>query len=161
MTHFLVLLLALLIGVVAGLRSLTAPAVVAWAAMLDWINLDGTWAEWVGHPITVAVLTVLAVGELITDKLPKTPSRKSPMGFGARLVIGALRRCGHRNGVGLYLRRTRRRPDRRRARHARRSYEARRRLVAANGGHDLPIALVEDAVAVLGGLAVAALTAVV
>ena len=89
MTHFLVLLLALLIGVVAGLRSLTAPAVVAWAAMLDWINLDGTWAEWVGHPITVAVLTVLAVGELITDKLPKTPSRKSPMGFGARLVMGA------------------------------------------------------------------------
>ena len=39
--------------------------------------------------------------------------------------------------------------------------EARRRLVAANGGHDLPIALVEDVVAVLGGLAVAALTAVV
>ena len=50
MTHFLVLLLALLIGVVAGLRALTAPAVVAWAAMLDWINLDGTWAEWLGHP---------------------------------------------------------------------------------------------------------------
>ena len=87
-THFLVLLLALLIGVVAGLRALTAPAVVAWAAMLDWINLDGTWAEWLGHPITVAVLTVLAVGELITDKLPKTPSRKTPMQFFARLATG-------------------------------------------------------------------------
>ena len=160
MTHFLVLLLALLIGVVAGLRSLTAPAVVAWAAMLDWINLDGTWAEWVGHPITVAVLTVLAVGELITDKLPKTPSRKSPMGFGARLVMGAFAGAvigtawGYTFGglgaglIGAVL-------------GTLGGYEARRRLVAANGGHDLPIALVEDAVAVLGGLAVAALTAVV
>ena len=31
-------------------------------------------------------------------------------------------------------------------------YEARKRLVAATGGRDLPIALVEDAVAVLGAL---------
>ena len=31
MTYFLVLLFALLIGVVAGLRAMTAPAVVAWA----------------------------------------------------------------------------------------------------------------------------------
>ena len=53
MTYFLVLLLALLIGVVAGLRALTAPAVVAWAGALGWINLDGTWAQWVAHPITV------------------------------------------------------------------------------------------------------------
>lgn len=45
MTHFLVLLLALLIGVVAGLRAFTAPAAVAWAAALSWINLDGTWAN--------------------------------------------------------------------------------------------------------------------
>ena len=160
MTHFLVLLLALLIGIVAGLRALTAPAVVAWAAFLDWINLDGTWAEWVGHPITVAVLTVLAVGELITDKLPKTPSRKSPMGFGARLVMGAFAGAvigtawGYTFGglgaglIGAVI-------------GTLGGYEARRRLVAANGGHDLPIALVEDAVAVLGGLAVAALTSVV
>ena len=60
MTYFLVLLFALLIGVVAGLRALTAPAVVAWAGALGWINLDDTWAQWVAHPITVAVLTVLA-----------------------------------------------------------------------------------------------------
>ena len=88
MTHFLVLLLALLIGAVAGLRALTAPAVVAWAAMLDWINLDGTWVQWLGHPITVAVLTVLAVGELVTDQLPKTPSRMVPVQFITRLITG-------------------------------------------------------------------------
>ena len=88
MTFFLVLLFALLIGVVAGLRALTAPAVVAWAGALGWINLDGTWAQWVAHPITVAVLTVLALGELVTDQLPSTPSRRVPMQFGARLATG-------------------------------------------------------------------------
>ena len=160
MTHFLVLLLALLIGVVAGLRALTAPAVVAWAAMLDWINLDGTWAEWVGHPITVAVLTILAVGELITDQLPKTPSRKTAMQFAARLITGGFSGAvigtawGYPWGglgaglIGAVL-------------GTLGGYEARRRLAAANAGHDLPVALVEDVVAVLGGLAVAALTSVV
>ena len=53
MTQVLVLLLALLIGVIAGLRALTPPAVVAWGAALGWLPVDGTWAQWVGHPITV------------------------------------------------------------------------------------------------------------
>ena len=130
----LVLLLALLIGVVAGLRALTAPAVVAWAATLDWINLDGTWAQWVGHPITVTVLTVLAVVEFVTDQLPKTPSRKTPMQFVARLVTGGFAGAAHRHRVALHLGGLGAGVigavlgtlggDR-----------ARRRLVAANGGH--------------------------
>ncbi len=74
MTHFYVLLLALGIGVVAGLRSMTAPAVVAWAAVLHWINLNGTWASWLGHPVTVAIISVLAVGELVVDKLRRRPA---------------------------------------------------------------------------------------
>ena len=126
MTYFLVLLFALLIGVVAGLRALTAPAVVAWAGALGWINLDGTWAQWVAHPITVAVLTILALGELVTDQLPRTPSRRVPMQFGARLVTGAFAGAVLATGavlnptawvivgaIGAAL-------DRRRARHARR-----------------------------------------
>ena len=56
MTHFYVLLLALGIGVIAGLRSFTAPAVVAWAAYLQWINLTGRWDSWVGLLITVDCL---------------------------------------------------------------------------------------------------------
>ena len=36
------LFLAFGIGVVAGLRSMTAPAVVAWAARLGWISLSGS-----------------------------------------------------------------------------------------------------------------------
>lgn len=158
MTHFLVLLMALLIGVVAGLRSLTAPAVVAWAGFLGWINLSHTWASWMADLITVIVLTVLAVGELVTDKLPKTPPRTAPLGFGARIIMGGF--SGAVIGaawhftfsslgagvVGAVL-------------GTLGGYHARRRLVAARGGQDLPIALLEDAVAILGGFAILAATA--
>ena len=156
--HMLVLLLALLIGAVAGLRALTAPAVVAWAAMLGWINLDGTWVQWLGHPITVAVLTVLALGELVTDQLPKTPSRMVPVQFITRLITGGFAGAVLAHRVGLPLRRSRRRVDRRRAGHAGRISSC-----AASSrdreGLDLPVALTEDVVAVLGGFAIAALTA--
>ena len=89
MTQALVLLFALLIGVVAGLRALTPPAVVAWGAALGWLPVDGTWAQWVAHPITVTVLTILLVVELVTDQLPKTPSRTVPPQFIVRLLTGA------------------------------------------------------------------------
>ena len=70
--------LALLIGVVAGLRAMTAPAAVAWGAYLGWLPLAGTWAGFMGHWIAVAIFTVLALVELVTDQLPSTPSRKVP-----------------------------------------------------------------------------------
>ena len=158
MTVFLVLLLAGLIGVVAGLRAMTAPAVVAWAALLDWINLDGTWAQWLGHPITVAVLTILALVELVTDQLPKTPSRKTPVQFGTRLITGGFSGAalatawGHPWGglvagvIGAAL-------------GTLAGYELRRRF-SAKLGADRPAALTEDAVAVLGGFGIAALTAI-
>lgn len=160
MTHVpFLLLVALLIGVVAGLRALTPPAVVAWGAALGWLPLGGTWAHWVGHPITVTVLTILLVVELVTDQLPSTPSRTVPPQFLARIVTGAF--AGAVIGAGWH--------------HTfialgagiigavlgtLGGYQARRRLVAANGGHDLPVALTEDAVAVLGGFAVVALALV-
>jgi uncharacterized membrane protein len=156
MTHVLVLLLALLIGVVAGLRALTPPAVVAWGAALNWLPVDGTWAQWVGHPITVTVLTILLVVELVTDQLPSTPPRTVTPQFAARIVTGAF--AGAVIGAGFHYTFS--------------SigagvigavlgtlggYQARRRLVEANGGHDLPVALTEDVIAVLGGFAVVAL----
>jgi len=148
-THLLLpaLTLALLIGVVAGLRSFTAPAVVAWGALLGWISLNLTWAHWVGNVITVVVLTLLAAGELVMDKLPNTPAEPC-------------RRCSAPGSSWAHLRRRHRHPirpsvDRARRRHYRRGartlggYQARKRLVAATGGKDLPIALLEDAVAIL------------
>ena len=69
--------LAFLIGVVVGLRSLTAPAGVSWGARLGWLHLENTWLSFLGFAATPYILSALAIGELINDKLPKTPSRKS------------------------------------------------------------------------------------
>ncbi len=166
MTYFLVLLFALLIGVIAGLRALTAPAVVAWGGALGWINLDATWAQWVAHPVTVTVLTILALVELVTDQLPSTPSRRVPMQFVARLFTGAFSGAVLATGavldptawvivgaigaalIGAVL-------------GTLGGAEARKRLVSATGGRDLPVALAEDVIAVIGGFAIVALTSVI
>src|SRR5690242_13126494 len=83
---------AFLIGVVVGLRSMTGPAVVSWAARFGWLHLEGTWLAFLGFAYTPYILSVLAAAELVADQLPKTPSRKAPPGFIARIVGGAL--CG-------------------------------------------------------------------
>jgi uncharacterized membrane protein len=84
--------LALGIGIVAGLRSLTAPAVVAWGAHLGWLNLHGSPLAFIESTIAVAILSVLAIGELIADKLPMTPKRTAPAPLMARIITGGL--CG-------------------------------------------------------------------
>jgi uncharacterized membrane protein len=85
-----VYVLALLIGIVAGLRAMTAPAAVSWAAHLGWLPLQGTPLAFLGFTATPYIFTLLAVVELVTDQLPETPSRKVPLQFGARIVAGAL-----------------------------------------------------------------------
>ena len=85
-----VFLLALGIGIVAGLRSLTAPAMVSWAAHLRWINLMGTPLAFMGSPVAVGIFTLLALVELVADKLPATPARTAPVGLIARIVLGGL-----------------------------------------------------------------------
>lgn len=142
-----------LIGIVAGLRTLTAPAVVSWAARLGWLHLGDTGLAFLGSAVAPWILSVLAVGELINDKLRKTPSRKAPAPFAARIASGAL--SGAALGaasqaltaglvagalgavVGTLV-----------------GYEVRKRLAIA-AGKDLPIALLEDAVAVLGAIGIA------
>src|SRR5438105_3032043 len=90
----IIALLALLIGIVAGLRAFTAPAAVSWAAYLGWLPLAGTPLAFMGSVWAVRILTVLAVVEFVTDQLPSTPSRTVPMQFGARIVFGALSGAG-------------------------------------------------------------------
>ena len=82
--------LALGIGIVAGLRALTAPAAVSWAAHLGWLHLEGSSLAFMGSAITVGILSVLAIVEYITDQLPSTPARTVPMQLIARLIMGAL-----------------------------------------------------------------------
>ena len=78
------------IGFVAGLRTMTAPAVVAWAAHLGWINLSGTALSFMGSAWAVGIFTVGALVEFVTDQLPSTPARTVPMQLGVRIVMGVL-----------------------------------------------------------------------
>lgn len=81
---------AVLIGIVAGLRAMTPLAAISWGAYLGWLDFGASPLSFMGHIITVLVLSLLAIGELVTDQLPNTPSRKVPMQFVARIVMGAL-----------------------------------------------------------------------
>jgi uncharacterized membrane protein len=87
-----VFLLALGIGIAAGLRSLTAPAVVAWGAHLSWLNLQGSPLAFMGSTTAVGIFSVLAIGELVADKLPMIPKRTAPAPLMARILTGGL--CG-------------------------------------------------------------------
>lgn len=147
-----VLLLAFFLGLVAGLRSLTAPAVLAWAAHHDWLNLHNSSLSFMTSTATMAIFVALAVGELIADQLPFTPSRTAPPGLIARILMGAL--CGAGIAVagsqsiplgavigitgalvGTYG-----------------GYSVRTRLVPALKVPDLVIAMLEDIVAIGGAL---------
>jgi uncharacterized membrane protein len=147
-----VLLLAFLIGVIAGLRSLTAPAVVAWGAHRGWIDLHNTSLAFMGATATLVIFALLAVAELVADQLPSTPSRTKPPGLIARIVLGGLSGAsiavagaqplavgaalGAAGGIaGAFA-----------------GYETRTRLVRALRVPDLVIACLEDVVAIGGGL---------
>ena len=86
----MVLVLSLLIGIVAGLRAMMAPAAVSWAAQMGVLDLTQSWLAFLGYRFTPWIFTAAALAELVTDQLPSTPSRKVPPQFGARIVMGAL-----------------------------------------------------------------------
>jgi uncharacterized membrane protein len=86
----MIYVLALFVGIIAGLRAMTAPAAVAWAAAVGWFDVSQTPLAFMGYRWTPWIFAVLAIGELITDQLPSTPSRKVPIQFGTRILMGAL-----------------------------------------------------------------------
>ncbi len=147
-----VLLGAFLIGVVCGLRAMTAPAVTAWAAYLHWLNLASTPLKFMGSMITVVVFTILACVELVTDQLPSTPARTKPAGLIPRILLGGF--CGAcvaaaggqsvAFGAGLGAAGG--------FAGAFAGYEVRTRLVKVLGAPDFVIAVLEDLVAIGGGL---------
>ena len=138
-----------LLGGANGLRSFTPIAVLCWFAFSGHLQVQGTWANWTAHLITAIVLTVFAVGELVGDKLPQTPSRTAPFPLGARIVFGGLvgaivATCLHEPIIagilpgsvcaiaGTFL-----------------GFWLRRWLTAERKLPDLPVALAEDAVTIL------------
>ncbi|AJC79773.1 hypothetical protein IE4803_CH02584 [Rhizobium etli bv. phaseoli str. IE4803] len=146
----MLIILAVLIGVVAGLRAMTAPTALTWGAYLGWFPVTGTALAFMGSIWAVVIFTILAIAELVSDQLPSTPSRKVPIQFGARIIMGALAGAtisaagsslivGLISGVagavvGTY------------------GGAAARSKLAQRFGRDLPAALIEDAIAI--GLAI-------
>ena len=139
---------ALGIGFAAGLRALTPPAVVAWAAHLGWINLNNSPLAFMGSTISVVVFSLLAVFELIGDLRRQTPKRTAPIPLVARMLMGGL--CGAcicaatnqlifigaiLGAVGAVI-------------GAFASYEIRRRLVSALNIKDIFVALLEDVITI-------------
>jgi len=88
---------AFLIGTTSGLRALIGMAAVSWAVHFGILPLGHTWLAFLGYAFTPYILTLMAVGELVNDKLPKTPSRLIPPQFISRIVTGAL--CGLAIGI--------------------------------------------------------------
>jgi uncharacterized membrane protein len=148
-----ILLLALLIGVIAGLRAMTAPAVLAFAAAYGPLELGGTPLGFMGYKPVAWVLAILALGEMVTDQLPSTPSRKVPVQFATRVITGAFSGAvigaagasmfagGVLGAIGAVI--------------GTYGGAAARARLAAAFGRDRPAALIEDAVAVVGGLLIA------
>ncbi len=145
------LLFAFLIGLFAGLRSLTAPAAVAWAVHLGWLKLARP-LSLIGSLPAVIILSLLAVTEFFIDKLPNTPNRTAPLGLIARIVTGGLTGAcvalGGRQSafvgaglgllggiVGCFG-----------------GYQVRTRLVRSLRQPDFNVALIEDLIAIGGSL---------
>jgi uncharacterized membrane protein len=140
------------IGIIAGLRSLTAPALVSWAAHLGWLDLSGSWLSFLSSRAATIILSLLAFVELVADKLPKTPNRTDPGPLVFRVITGgfsslAICASAHQSLVigailgvlgsiaGAFA-----------------GYEIRHRLVKTFGLPDFGVALAEDMVAIGCGL---------
>ena len=145
------MLFVFLIGVLSGLRSLTPTAATSWAARAGWLKLRSP-LLWIGSTPAAIVLTLLALVELVADKLPTTPSRTAPPGLIARVVLGGLSgACIATAGemgilagallgivgalVGTFA-----------------GYQVRTRLVKALHTPDFVVALIEDLVCIGGSL---------
>lgn len=143
------------LGAMTGLRSMTPIALVCWFAFRGHMMVGGTWAQWAAKPVSVIIFAVLAVGELIGDKLPRTPNRTALFPLFARVcfggLVGALAATGlHGSAIegillgtisavaGTFV-----------------GFYFRRELVVDRGFPDLGVAMVEDVLAI--GLSVLAL----
>jgi uncharacterized membrane protein len=150
----MIFLLAFVLGFVAGLRSMTAPALVAWAARLGWLQLEGTPLSFLGIPWVTYLLTLFMVAELVADKLPRTPARTMVGPFLARILLGGLAGAALAVGSGTSLALGAVVGGLGAIAGTLGGYRARTGLVKALGVPDVVVALAEDCVAVGGALLV-------
>lgn len=78
------------LGAISGLRSMSGPAFVSLAASNGNLDLEGTPLAFLGSSRLSKVIVVMELGELVGDKLPKTPSRSALPPLLGRAASGAL-----------------------------------------------------------------------
>ncbi len=157
MKHPYTLSLAVGIGALAGLRPMTAPAVIAWAAKRKWIPVGSSPFATIISARASRRITELAIAELIADKLPFTPNRLNAGPLASRIASGAI--CGAAvcgavkrplaegallGGLGAIA-------------GALAGYHVRKRL--SRETPDFAVGLLEDALAIGGGAVITALMA--
>ncbi len=149
-----VLLVALCLGGLTGLRAFTPITVLVWMLHLHHLKILGSPLYFLHTMTAIVILTILAVAELIADKLPSTPSRLRLPGMIGRVIFGVV--CGIVSGqmwgatwqtcaaagligavVGAWV-----------------GYEVRTGLVRTFHWHDLPAAFMGDAIAIGGSILV-------
>lgn len=144
---------AVLLGIAAGSRAATPNAVLA----LRQPASHARWTTWAPYrwPAGRAVMVAGMLGEFVGDKLPSTPSRLAPGSLAGRIASGALAGAAigseaGRSGIvkGALL------GGAGAVAGSVGGFWARKTIVEKSGLPDLPVALVEDCVAV--GLAAAA-----
>ena len=149
----LILIFSFGIGIVAGLRSMTAPALVSWAAYVGWLDVSHGPFWWIALVPVVVLLTAWALFELVMDKTSRLGNRTGPLGLVFRIVTSSLSGAViySASGAGLAL--------------GIASgllggmigtfggYHLRKALVERNSIGDFPIAIAEDIVAIGLGLA--------
>jgi len=150
MSVYEVLALSFCIGILTGCRSIAAPAAVCWGAHLDWLHLQDSPLAFLQSKASLTIFTVLAVAELVVDKLPIAPDRRRIGSLIDRFVMGGL--CGAAlclssaqsmwagvvlGGLGAMA-------------GAFGGYEVRHRVVTSGKLPDIAFALIEDAISVAG-----------
>lgn len=78
-----------LLGVVTGMRSMTALAVLCWFAWLSLLPETG-WAHWSATLVAAILFGLCALGEYAGDLSPRTPNRTSLFPMTVRVLFGGM-----------------------------------------------------------------------
>jgi uncharacterized membrane protein len=143
---------AVAIGIIAGMRSMSAPALVSNHLAHDGSeNLPDNPLMILASPKTARVLKILAIGEMVADKLPIVPARVSAGPLVARVISGGVSGaavCGAAKGrteVGALL------GGLAAIAGAYGFYHLRRRVGQETAVPDPVLGMAEDAIVVVGG----------
>lgn len=102
MSPALFILGAFVVGFATGLRAFTPIALLSWVAVWGWMPLGGSRLAFLGTTVGGTIVAVLAVGELIGDKLTITPSRLTPGPLGGRVIMSSLAGVALAIGAGQW-----------------------------------------------------------